>query len=445
MVGYYARLALKNLASTPGLTLLMVLAIGLGIGVCVTILTLYHGVSSNPLWWKSDRVYAVTMDSWGLHNPAFVERPDLPPPQMTHVDATYLAASDIPSRTVIMHPVNAVVSGGVDAGRALKARTRVTTADFFAMFDVPFLHGGGWNAAADAGPEPVIVLSRALNERMFAGGSGVGQTIRWNDREFRVVGVLDHWAPLPRFYDMNTGPFDDPEDAYIPWGWSQAANLRSSGTTRCWKPAPVDTYEQLAVSECVWIQMWVELPDAQTRERMQTLLDSYWEQQRAAGRFPRPRDNRLTTVEQWLEDQEIVHDDNRLLVRLAFAFLAVCLINTAGLLLAKFLRSAAASGVRRALGASRMQIFLQHLVETAVLAAAGCIVGLLLSAFGFWGLRTLYTASTETGSGYAGFAHFDIATLAWALALAVVTTFLAGTYPAWRIGRVAPTVYLKSQ
>ena len=41
------------------------------------------------------------------------------------------------------------------------------------------------------------------------------------------------------------------------------------------------------------------------------------------------------------------------LVGLAFAFLAVCLINTVGLLLAKFLNAAPITGVRRALGASR--------------------------------------------------------------------------------------------
>ena len=42
-------------------------------------------------------------------------------------------------------------------------------------------------------------------------------------------------------------------------------------------------------------------------------------------------------------------------------------------------------------------------------------------------------------------AQFDVATAIWALGLAIVTTFVAGLYPAWRIGRVPPTVYLKSQ
>jgi putative ABC transport system permease protein len=269
--------------------------------------------------------------------------------------------------------------------------------------------------------------------------------VRWNDHEFRVIGVIGDWRPLPRFYDLTAGPFNDPEDAYIPWGWSPALGLRTSGSAGCWKPAPVATYEQIAASECVWIQMWVELPNAAARERMQTLLDSYWAQQRTAGRFERPRDNRLTNVGQWLQDLQVVQDDNRLLMRLAFAFLGVCLINTGGLLLAKFLSSAAASAIRRALGASRAQIVTQHLVETAVLALAGCVVGLLFAMLWLWGLRALYAGSTDSGAGYGGLAQFDVATLIWALVLTVVTVFLAGAYPAWRIGRVPPTVYLKSQ
>lgn len=441
MLAYYGRLALKSLSSTPGLSALMVLALGLGIGVCATILTLHHSMGRNPIWWKSTRLYSVTLDSWAEDRPAVAERPQLPPSQLTYMDATYLATSDIPARKTIMYPVNAVVTGGVRQAQAVPARTRVTLGDFFPMFDVPFIEGSGWDAQADTGPEPVIVLSRALNDKLFAGASGVGRTVRWNGREFRVVGVLAEWHPLPRFYDLNTGPFDDPEDAYIPWGWSTALELRTSGRARCWRRDPVDTFQQQAASECVWVQMWVELPDARSRERMQTLIDAYWAEQHAAGRFQRPRNNRLTNVEQWLRDQKVVHDDNRLLVRLAVAFLAVCLINTAGLLLAKFLSSAPATGVRRALGASRLQVVAQHLVETGVLAAGGCIVGVILAVLGLWGLRALYA----TGGGYGELAHFDVVTVLWAIALAVVTTLVAGLYPAWRIGRVPPTVYLKSQ
>src|SRR5471030_2892420 len=47
---------------------------------------------------------------------------------------------------------------------------------------------------------------------------------------------------------------------------------------------------------------------------------------------------------------------------LAFGFLLLCLVNTVGLLLAKFSVRAAEVGIRRALGASRKEIFRQFLI-----------------------------------------------------------------------------------
>jgi putative ABC transport system permease protein len=196
--------------------------------------------------------------------------------------------------------------------------------------------------------------------------------------------------------------------------------------------------------------MWVELPNTATRERMQALLDGYWAEQRKAGRFQRPRNNRLTNVGQWLKDQGVVQNDNRVLVGIAFAFLAVCLLNTVGILLAKFLNAAAITGVRRALGASRRQIFMQHLIEVGVLAAAGAVLGLGLGALGLWGVHSLYvttsTVDTATNTGgYQQLTHFDAISVFWAVVLAVLSALAAGLYPAWRIGRVSPAVYLKSQ
>ena len=63
MFGYYLRLALKSFGRNPGITALMVIAIALGIAVCVMTLTVYHAMSGNPIWWKNDRLYAVTMDN----------------------------------------------------------------------------------------------------------------------------------------------------------------------------------------------------------------------------------------------------------------------------------------------------------------------------------------------------------------------------------------------
>ena len=313
------------------------------------------------------------------------------------------------------------------------------------MFDVPFQYGGTWTDGADAAPEPVMVISRKINEKLFGGANSVGRRIRWNDNEFRIVGVRDHWMPLPTFYDVNNDVLEEPEDVYIPFGWSVALELDSAGNTNGWKPEDIKTYEQLLTSEVVWIQMWVELPDEAARNRFQAFLDNYATEQKSAGRYQRPLNNRLTKVDQWLVDNNVVGNDDRVLVGLAFAFLAVCLLNTVGLLLAKFLNGASITGVRRALGASRKQVFYQHLVEVGLVSSIGALLGLALGALLLAGLRALYTVDPTDAGGTQAIAHVDVTSVVTALLLAFFATLAAGLYPAWRIGRIPPASYLKAQ
>ncbi len=444
MMSYYLKLAVRSLRRSPGITSLMVLAIALGIAVCVITLTVHHGMSSNPIWWKNDRLYAVTLDSWDPERPADEDHPELPPSELTWRDAEAVTRSDIPLRSVRMHKAGGVLSSGDSRVPARPERViaRMTTAGFFDMFDVPFRYGGGWKATADAGPEPVVVLSSKVNEQFFGGADSVGKTIRWDDREYRVVGVLAPWHPAPTFYDLNNGAFDDPEDIYVPIGWTEKLELPSGGNTNCGKAEDIQSFADFLNSGCVWIQVWVELPDAASKARMQAFLDNYVAGERRGGRFKRPNNNRLTNVDQWLVDNEVVGNDNRMLVALAFAFLSVCLINTVGLLLAKFLGHAAITGVRRALGASRRQVFLQHLTEAGLLAAVGAALGVVLAGAGLWALRIMYATPRD---GFTGLMHVSSWSLMITVALAVCATLAAGLYPAWRVGRIAPAVYLKSQ
>jgi putative ABC transport system permease protein len=447
MFGYYLRLAGKSFRRNPGLTSLMVLAIGLGIAVCVVTLTMYRAMAGNPFWYKDDRLYAVTFDAWDPETPYFDKQPGqihLPPPQLTYRDLNALYESNIPVRKAKMYTPYGVLTTADRGTKPQQGQARATTKDFFAMFDAPFLYGSAWNDAADRGPEAVIVLSKESNDKLFGGANSVGRTVRFNDHEFRIVGVLDDWLILPRAYDLNSGPTADPDDAYIPFLWGESLELLNSGNTNCWKPEPIEDFKQFLASECVWTQLWVELPDSASRERMQTFLDNYARDQKRAGRYARPINNRLTPPSQWLRDNQVVGSDNRLLVGIAFAFLAVCLINTVGLLLAKFLGGAAITGVRRALGASRRQIFLQLLTEVGLVACAGAGLGLVLGALGLAGLHMLYADPLRSG-GYQAFAHVDATSVVSALILAIVAALAAGLYPAWRIGRLPPASYLKSQ
>jgi putative ABC transport system permease protein len=443
---YYMRLACKSFARAPGITALMTVAIALGIGVCVATITVYHAMSGNPIWWKNDRLYAVTLDSWKRDQPYNPQKPKLAPPQLGYRDATALFASRIPLRKVMMYSQSLVVSGGDAHVPPTQEAVRVTTPDFFAMFDVPFLYGGPWSLQADEAAQPLVVLSRPENDKLFGGQNSVGRRVRIAEREFQVAGVINTWHPRPRFYDVNWGNFADPEDLFIPFGWTTVLNqFPSGGVSACWddQEAVGFNFKALLTGECVWLQMWVELPDAARRERMQVFMDQYWAGQRAGGRFPRPRNNQLTNVGEWLALQGVVSNDSRILVALACAFLGVCLINSAGLLLARFLGTAGVIGVRRALGASRRQIFAQHLVEVGLIACAGALLGLAVAAVT---LSILHARVARLGvGGYAELWRLDSVSLYWTLALALLSTLAAGLYPAWRIGQLPPGRFLRGQ
>ncbi len=442
MFAYYLRLALQSFRRNPGLTALMVFAIALGISVCMVTLTSYRAASRNPIIHKNDVLYSPSIDSWGADEPYDDRKPAYAPVLLTYRDARALQASSIPDRKIIMFKGGGVLSRSDEGMDPEYISVRMTTKDFFAMFEVPFLHGGGWEEKADAAPEPVIVLSKETNQKAFGGANSVGKTLRWRDRDFRVVGVLDDWEPSPKFYDVSNGSFNEIEKAYVPLAWGPLMEMGSDGNTNCWKAETITSYQEYLYSECVWFAAWVELRSADKVAAYRQFLDNYVMEQKSKGRFPRPLNNYLYNVDEWMQRNDVVGSDNKAMLIMAFAFLAVCLVNTVGLLLAKFLNAAPIAGVRRALGASRRDIFWQHLTESGVVATAGGIVGGLLGAGGIWALHAWYGRFVEDLSRKLPFDH---ANFLIALSIALLAGLLAGLYPAWRIGRAAPASYLQVQ
>lgn len=436
MFAYNLRLAWKSLRKNSVLSLLMIGAIGLGIGVCMTTLTVYTLMSNNPIPHKSDVLYAVQLDSWSPEEAW--DEPNLPPREMTYRDAQALMQSTLPARQVVMFRSGFALQ---DAGSKLppfEVEARVTTADFFGLFDVPFQYGGSWNAQDDKAAASVVVLSKKINDKVFGGENSVGKTIKLDDREFRVLGVIEDWHPTPKFYDLNNGDFNDPEEIYVPFGLAAALELTSYGNTNGWKPEAINSYQDRLNSELVWLQYWVELPDAASRDAYKAFIDQYVIEQKKLGRFQRPLNNRLSNVEQWLVSNEVVTEDSKVLVGLSFLFLAVCLLNIVGLLLAKFIGKSAETALRRALGATQGQILQKNLVEVGLIGLLGGVLGVLLALAGLQAVKRLY-------DGYERLVQLDGTLLLVALAIALASSLAAGLYPAWRAIRLAPAGLLKTQ
>jgi putative ABC transport system permease protein len=444
MFAYDLRLALDSMKRHPGLSALMVLAIALGIAVCTVTFTIYHAMATNPIPDKSSQLYAVTLDTWSAERPYDDDKPDLPPQLLTYRDAMYLYGSRAASRSVVMYKSGALLLPERNGVKPFNAQLRVTSHEFFPMFDVPFQYGQGWDAAADEGPQPVVVLNHETNVKVFGGENSVGRTLKLGKVDYRVVGVLQPWAPSPKFFDLNNGSFDDPEDAYIPYGWGKALEMPVYGNTNCWKPESGDTYQDFLNSECIWLMLWAELPTVADRDKYQAFIDNYARSQKAAGRMPRKLNNVLYDVGQWLDRNDVVQKDNRVLIGIALLFLGVCLVNVVGLLLAKFLNAAPLTGLRRALGASRRDIIRQHMTEVLLIGLGGGVLGILLAVGGLAGIRAIYGSDFTRGS-YERLTEIDPVVVLVTLALSLLAGAIAGLYPSWRIGRTAPAVYLKTQ
>lgn len=435
MFGYYLDLALRSFRRNKVLTALMVLAIALGIGASMTTLTVFHVLSGDPLPQKSAVLFYPQIDP----EPADGYHPgDEPPDQLTRYDAEALLKARKGARQALMTGGDVAVQPQASALHPFSANTRYTTADFFPMFDTPFRFGGGWNATDDEGRARVAVINKDLNDKLFAGANSVGRTLRLDGHDFRIVGVLDDWKPAPKFYDLNVSHYSDTEQVFLPFSTSRDLDFGRDGSMNCFDNRADGIRDTDLAAPCEWMQFWVELDTPQQVAAYQAFLSNYSAQQRAGGRFHRPDNVRLRSLMEFLAYKKVVPADVQLQMWLAFGFLLVCLLNTVGLLLAKFLRRSSEIGVRRALGASRRAIFAQCLVEAGTIGLAGGVVGLALAELGLWAVR-------QQPVEYAPLAHLDPAMLAGTFLLALVASVLAGLLPAWRACQVTPAIQLKSQ
>jgi len=433
MFAYYSRLALRSFGRNRVLTALMVLAIALGIGACMTTLTVFRVLSGDPIPEKSDRLFYVQLDPATLRSFIPGEEPDR---QVTRFDAEALLREKRGVRQAMM-------TGGAVSITPERADlppffsdARYTSADFFPMFATPFLYGTGWSANDDAGSARVAVITKDLNERLFGGANSVGRALVVGGQEFRIAGVLDEWRPTPRFYDMNLDRYGEAEDVFLPFSTSRDLQLGRNGSMNCWGDSAGD--ETGLNAPCTWIQYWVELESAAQAGDYKAYLDNYSAQQKAAGRYEREPNTRLRNVMEWLDFNRVVPRDVMMQLWLGLGFLLVCLLNTVGLLLAKFLRRSGEIGVRRALGASRSEIFKQCLVEAGAVGLAGGVLGLGLALLGLWAVR-------QQPASYAELARLDLPMLFTTFVLAVVASVIAGLLPAWRAMEVTPAIQLKSQ
>jgi putative ABC transport system permease protein len=434
MIGYYLHLALRGLRRNGPLTALMIAAIGVGVGASVTLYTALQAMSADPIPAKSFQLFNVQVDNWGKDQ----ESGELAREQIAYPDAAGLLAAKPDLHQSPMYPLSFNIKPTTGDMKQFPALARAVTADFFALFMAPFASGGPWSRADDRSHADVVVLGAGLAGRLFPAGDAVGNVITLKDRVYHIVGVLKPWRLEPRVYDLTFRVFLQTEDVIVPFSAAIANQLWTAGGNWCNRPPPPAWDARLA-SECRWLQYWVELPTAAAVHDYQSFLVSYAQEQRRLGRFHWPPDVGLQDVRQILRAANMTPPGMRVSVFAAFGFLLVCLFNATGLMLARLSGRFTEFSVRRALGASRRQIFGQCLADATLVGVGGGVLSVAVTLLGLAFERHLLRED------YARLIVVDVNQVIEALILAVVAMLCAAIYPAWDASRHSPAWKLKAE
>ncbi len=435
MFTYYLQLGLRSLRRNPALTALMVMAIGFGVAASMITYSVFRAVSGNPVPGKSAQLFTPQVDSWGPQQNLKGE----PGEALGYIDAMALMRAHKAKRQTLLYPVELSVMPEGRRELPMHVKGYAVTADFFTMFEVPFRHGSGWSTQDDDARASDVVISGELNAKLFGGADSVGRTFNMDGHDYHVVGVTSHWNPRPRFYDLfSTSGFADEPDLYMVFNRALDLQMRTGGRNSCRGSITYTTWQGYLQSNCVWITPWVELDSPAEVAGYRSFLASYAAEQQRAGRFDWAANVRLRDVMQWLDYERVVPPESRISLVVALGFFLICLVNTIGLLLAKFMRRSGEIGVRRALGATRREIYAQYLIEAGTVGLAGGVLGLLLTAAGVSGVGILFRPEI------AALARLDVSLVGLTLVVAIIATVLAAFYPAWRAAHVQPAWQLKS-
>src|SRR5882762_8734922 len=228
MFSYYFTLALRSLKRNVVLTLLMIAAIGVGIGASMTTLTVFRAMAGDPIPEKSTQLFSVQIDNWGPSKKTVVTGDEEHlQPQISYPDAIGLMNAHAAPRQSAMYATGFALTPSNPQLLPFQVHARAAYTDVFRMFDVPFRFGGPWSSADD---------------------------------DNRVVGVMDQWQPIPKFYDLNNDKYGKSEQLFLPFTRAIAGEMSSWGNNNCAGDIGAPGWQGRLHSECIWIQFWAELP-----------------------------------------------------------------------------------------------------------------------------------------------------------------------------------------
>ena len=387
----------RALRASPGLTVVALLTLAVGIGANVAIFSVVNAVLLRPLPFADpDRLIGF----WG-------SAPKMGVPVVAWPDALYV---HFRNRGRVLRPVAAygeyqftITNGSGDAERI---RGAAVTANFFETLGRSPIRGRAFTAAEE-GPrkEHVAILGYGLWQRRYRGDPTiVGKTIQAAEGPATIVGVM------PPDFD-----FPNRAEVWLPLETDQAS-------LDCWCYRAIGRLAPGAT------------PDEGARE-LAWLMDGFYRERKGQpARDPKAKDPEAIVIAQPLA-RTLVGDVRGPLLILLCAVATVLLIacaNVANLLLARASARTREIALRACLGASPWRIARQLFVESLLLAAGGSMLGLAVAA---WSTRLLARLAAER-LPHVNAVPLDASVLLFTIAVTVLTVVLFGVGPAVRGARI---------
>ncbi len=381
------RHALRMLRKNPGFAAIAILTLALGIGANTALFSVVNAVLLRQLpFAHADRTFWITEV-----RPERTDAPFSMPDFLDYRDHT----GSLDSLSA-MGSWSANVTGRGDAERLSGLRV---SANLFETLGVNAAVGRTLEPEDDRpGAPPVAVMTYGLWQRRFGGDSSlVGQSFELNGASYTLVGILppNFFFPIPEAeLAVPLVPDADP--------WRQNRNtvnfLLLVGRTR------------------------EGVPSERAEAEMNALARTLREQ------FPEPNARKMGVKLTPMRDR-ITGGYRRalwvLLGAVGFVLLIAC-ANLANLNLVRAVQRRREMSIRSALGATRRQIIKQLLLESALLAAGGGMLGALLAPIGIRGLVALSPSSIPR----AGEIGLDVSALIFTALVSLVAAIASGLAPA---------------